>query len=60
MLAVKLETSHKPAKSATQATSHPNYSQTSQIWDKPPENQPVIINQLFMLTKALATMQNMC
>ena len=37
MLAVKLETIHKPAKPPT---NHSNYSQTSQTSNKSPTNQP--------------------
>ena len=61
MLAVKLETTHKPAKVSTnhpktsQTTHKPakyrtNHPKTSQLWAE---------NHYFMLPKTLATMQNM-
>ena len=48
-LAVKLKTTHKPVKPAT---NHPNHSQTSEISDKPPKNQPIISRKsVFNVTK---------
>ena len=60
--AVKLETTHKPAKPLK---NQPNTSQTTHKPARYRKNHPKISqllaeNQLLMLLKTLATMQNMC
>ena len=62
LLAVKLKTTHKPAKPTTNypqisQTTHkppkylPNHSQTSQISGKPPKNQQIMSRKSFSVTK---------